>query len=46
MMKDRINVRYVHNIITNILIIQMIMFVFNVKMICSQDINQIYLNNY
>jgi hypothetical protein len=46
MMKNNINVRYAHNIITNIQILQMIMFVSNVKMICSKDINQMFLNNY
>lgn len=39
MMKDNIIVKYAHNIITNIQILQMIMFVSNVKVICSQDIN-------
>jgi len=45
MIKENINVKYVHNTITNIQVIQMIIFVYNVSKICMQHIKIVYLQN-
>jgi len=42
MIKENIYVKYVQNTITNIQVIQMIIFVYNVSKICIQHTKKVY----